>query len=70
MGTLANSEDPDEIPHNAAFHQGLHCLIRHNQSSEIEMHYSGGKLCNSYNIGCPPVRGDNPRALTSGLSYV
>ena len=25
-GTLANSEDPDEMPHNAAFHQGLHCL--------------------------------------------
>ena len=21
-------------------------------------------------MGCPPVRGDNPRALTSGLSYV
>ena len=27
-------------------------------------------LCNSYTIGCPPVRGDNPRALASGLSYV
>ena len=26
--------------------------------------------CNSYNMGCPPVRGDNPRALASGLSYV
>ena len=26
MGTLANSEDPDEMQHNAAFHQGLHCL--------------------------------------------
>ena len=24
--TLANTEDPDEMPHNAAFHQGLHCL--------------------------------------------
>ena len=21
-------------------------------------------------MGCPPVRGDNPRALVSGLSYV
>ena len=21
-------------------------------------------------MGCPPVRGDNPRALASGLSYV
>ena len=27
-------------------------------------------LRNSYTIGCPPVRGDNPRALASGLSYV
>ena len=28
MDTLANSEDPDEMQHNAAFHQGLHCLLR------------------------------------------
>ena len=28
MGALANSEDPDEMQHNAAFHQGLHCLVR------------------------------------------
>ena len=26
MGTLTNSEDPDEMPHDVAFHQGLHCL--------------------------------------------
>ena len=26
--TLANSEDPDEMPHKVAFHQGLHCLLR------------------------------------------
>ena len=26
--------------------------------------------CNSYTMGCPPVRGDNPRALASVLSYV
>ena len=25
---------------------------------------------NSYTMGYPPVRGDNPRALASGLSYV
>ena len=25
--TLGNSEDPDKIPHNMAFHQGLHCLL-------------------------------------------
>ena len=30
MGTLANSDSPDEIQHNAAFHQSLHCLLRLN----------------------------------------
>ena len=30
MCTLANSEDSDEMPHSAAFHQGLHCLLREN----------------------------------------
>ena len=39
MGTLANSEDPDEMLHNAAFHQGLHCLLRQNQSSEKEIQH-------------------------------
>ena len=28
MSILTNSEDPDEMPLNAAFHQGLHCLLR------------------------------------------
>ena len=28
MGTLVNSEDTDEMQHNAAFHCGLHCLLR------------------------------------------
>ena len=41
-GTLASSEDPDEMPHYAAFHQGLHCLLRQNQSSERK----------KYNIFC------------------
>ena len=28
------------------------------------------EIRNSYTMGCPPVCGDNPRALASGLSYV
>ena len=28
MVSLTNSEDPDEMQHNAAFHQCLHCLLR------------------------------------------
>ena len=27
-GTFTNSEDPDEMLHNATFHQGLYCLLR------------------------------------------
>ena len=34
MSTLASSEDSDEMLHNAAFHQGLHCLPRQKQSLE------------------------------------
>ena len=26
MGTFINSEDLDEMPHNAVFHQGLHVI--------------------------------------------
>ena len=40
MGTLttfANSEDQDEMLHNAAFHHDLHCLLRQNRSSEKEI---------------------------------
>ena len=39
MHTLANSEDPDEMPHNAAFHQGLHYLLREKQFSEKEIRF-------------------------------
>ena len=37
--TLTNSVEKDEMPHNAAFYQGLHCLLRQNQSSEKEIQY-------------------------------
>ena len=32
--------------------------------------YRHRETSNSYSMGCLPVRGDNPRALASGLSYV
>ena len=28
MRTFTNSEDPDEVPHHAAFHQELHCKCK------------------------------------------
>ena len=39
MGTLANSVDPDEMQHTAAFHQGLHCLLRSKEPSGTEIHH-------------------------------
>ena len=27
MGTITNNEDPDKMPHDATFHQGLHFLL-------------------------------------------
>ena len=47
--TLANSEDTDEMQHNAAFHQGLHCLLRLNQPSGTEMCHTCGPL--KYTMG-------------------
>ena len=49
-GTLANSKDPDEMQHNAAFHQGLHCLLRLKQTSGTEIHH------NLENDTCEPLK--------------
>ena len=40
MGTLENSEDPDEMQHKAAFHQGLHSLLRLKQPLGTEIHHN------------------------------
>ena len=34
---LVNSEDPDEMQHNAAFHQSLHCSLKLKQPSGTEI---------------------------------
>ena len=44
MGTMANSEDTDEMLHYAAFHKGIHCLLRLKRSSEKEMQILSRKL--------------------------
>ena len=46
---MVNIEDPDEMQHYAAFHQGLHCLLRLKQPSGTEIHH------NSYRIFLPLV---------------
>ena len=43
--TLTNSEDPGKMPHNAAFHQGIHSLIRQNGPSQKEIQYYPGITC-------------------------
>ena len=60
-GTLANSEDTDEIQHNAASHQGLHCLPRLKQPSVTEIHY------NSETSTCDPLnyKMDKPKLIVS-----
>ena len=46
--SLANSEDPVEMPQNAAFHQRLHFLLRLKQTSWTEVHLNQEILaCNS-----------------------
>ena len=52
---LANSEDPDEMKHKAAFHQGLHCFLRLKQPSATEIHYLENCACDplNYTMGSP-----------------
>ena len=50
MGNLANSEDPDEMLHHVAFHQGLHCLLRLKQTSWTEIHHD------LENSNCDPLK--------------
>ena len=53
MGTLTNSEDPDEMQHSAAFHQGLHCLLRLKQPPWTEIHYNLEKSTLKCTMGSP-----------------
>ena len=39
MRSLANSDDPDEMPHNPAFHHVLHCLLWQRRSSGKEIRF-------------------------------
>ena len=40
MCTLANSEGPGVMQHNAAFHQGFHCLLKLKQPTMTETHHN------------------------------
>ena len=56
MGTLANSENPDKMQHNAAFHQSLHCCLSLKQPSVAEIHHHlENSTCDplNYTMGSP-----------------
>ena len=52
------------------FTQVLQNDLKNVQVVLIHDKQGASELSNSYTMGCPPVRGDNPRAIASGLSYV
>ena len=54
-GSFAKSEDPDEMQHNAAFHQHLHCLPRLKQPLGTEHHNLEKSTCDPLKctIGSP-----------------
>ena len=39
--TLTNSEDPDEMPHNAALHLGLHHLLKDKSNLQRKKYNNG-----------------------------
>ena len=41
----ANIADPDEMTHDVAFHQGLHCMLSQNQSSEKHIYFLENITC-------------------------
>ena len=43
---LANSVDPDEMPHHAAFHLGLHCFLKYAFTCSTHCN----KLGNNYTV--------------------
>ena len=47
---MANSEDPDEMQHNAAFRPGQFCLLRLKQPAGTEI------LHNLENATCDPLK--------------
>ena len=57
MDTFINSEDPDEMPHYAAFYQGLYCLL-----GKKNLQNKKNTTLKSYNL--------TPQGMYSGLSKV
>ena len=55
---MVKIEEPDEMQHYAAFHQGLHCLLKSKPHSWTEINHNLEKCaCNPllYIMGCPII---------------
>ena len=50
------------------WHDYFHEILLINSSKTVNRMMCSKYLHNSYTMGCPPVGGDNPQALESGLS--
>ena len=71
--TMANCEDPDEMKHNTAFHQDLHCLLRQNLSSEKETQFeilTCDPLVHVYTIDHPDIIACSCMEISIGLKRV
>ena len=53
MSILIDNEDLDEMQHNSAFHQGLHCMLRLKQSSGTEIHHNLKNYILKYTMDSP-----------------
>ena len=58
MSTFSNSEDPDEMQHYAAFHQGLHCFCEGEKDFQTKEY----NIFENYNV--------TPLNMYNGLSQV
>ena len=65
MSDLFDSESECQLDHITVIGNGD--FISKKMYRKLKGRYH---ICNSYTMGCPPLRGDNPRALTKGFSYV
>ena len=59
MDTFINSDDTDEMPHYAAFHQGLYCLLG---KKDLQTKKQTNTTFKHYNL--------TPQGMYSGLSKV
>ena len=60
---MANSEDLDEMMHNAAFHRVMHCSLKQKRSTEKEIQYYLEILTCDASI----YTMDHPRCIASNL---